>query len=288
MNVLRYLLIIIAINWLGCAFTQSNEAINCAMAYQKNVDSIYTTHTIESGQTEYWISFTASSPKIELRTYYNAIAPEFTSIKLYSGNCDSLFLIETKYNYSLGEKESFTSLLNLNQTYFIAFEIYSDSTSSFEAALNMKSLEEGPLMIVNGRDTTYCYYSTAPTHLECHEITVCSGDTLCFSAIDLVNTPDSMLLYIDEVYGNIGQIIYAPDSSEVCVIFPYSGNQTIIIWPYSPFAFGSIGINATFPYNNYLDAQGDTIGNISNYFYVNVIDSVPPGTNNASEGVPLS
>jgi hypothetical protein len=93
---MKYLRVVLSFIFLCCLVgirAQTIEATACSDAYQKNVDSIFSTHTVSEGQSEYWISFTAASSKIELITYYNASAPEFTAIKLYSGNCDSLFLI---------------------------------------------------------------------------------------------------------------------------------------------------------------------------------------------------
>lgn len=61
---MKYLRVVLSFSFLCCLVgirAQTIEAATCSDAYQKNVDSIYTTHTIESGQTEYWISFTAAS-----------------------------------------------------------------------------------------------------------------------------------------------------------------------------------------------------------------------------------
>jgi hypothetical protein len=286
---MKYLRVVLSFSFLCCLVgirAQTIEAATCSDAYQKNVDSIYTTHTIESGQTEYWISFTAASSRINFNTSLNSNAPIIDKVQLFSGSCSGLQLLEVDSLFSIGQSIEFQSNLSIGQQYLILIQVNSIDNGTLDACLTVKEFHEGPLVIVNSNgDTTYCTFEIPYHSFRCKDLTICSGDTLCFSATDTLGIFTTMGVFIHEVYGQIGEINYNSDSSEACVVFPYSGNQTIIVKPFILDNFNSLGFSANFPFDNQINAQGDSIGDYINYLNVNVIDSVPPGINNSSDGV---
>jgi hypothetical protein len=272
---------------------QTQESGTCQDAFDKTMDQkcLPTKHTILKGQTQYWLKFNATSSKIQFKTDLDGVAPIFSSIKLVSGNCNSNLTQEVDSNYTVGTTKEFTSSLIIGQTYFIVLDIESDYDAKFSSCIT-KSTHSGPLIIVNqDGDTTFCNFNTDPTlgnfnFLSCPSLTVCGGDTLCFSAIDTGNIPEIIMsMAIDSVYGQIGQITYNSDSTEACVVFPYSGLQTIIVWPYSLMEGQNPANHPNWPFNNLPSTNGEIHGDIDHYLEVLVVDSIPPGVSNNNSDI---
>ena len=244
----------------------------------------YSNHKIAVNQNEYWIQFTATNTTIELITAINGNQPTFNAVHLMQGDCLNPQILATDSSYTIGDTLSFTNTLIAGQNYFLRFDLSSNFLGDFDACI-VKSVSSGSITIVNDHgDSVICTYDTNNNspYLNCPEITLCVGESLCFSAIDFLPSNETMNMLVAAVYGNVGTITNNSDSTIACVNFPTVGSQTIFIFPYdSPIQYDLTQAGG-WPYNNYLDPiTGDSIGNISWYFNVNVVDQTPPATTNS-------
>lgn len=275
---------------------------NCSSPKLQQPDSSCTivNHTISNNQSEYWISFIATSKRIQFKTELNSISPIISSIDLIDGGCNNINVMESDNSFSIGDSISFVNNLIIGQTYFIRLNIVSTYVSSFDACVLEKSIQNGVFIFTNQNGISQtCAWSddTQNTVLpgdtiwgqmyHC-DLNFCVTDTICVSLlispsnIVPVNIADYQFVYVS---GNpFNSLNYNANHTETCFTFSSIG-ETIV---YAKEGYFPNSNSALFPYDNLYQNNGGSgvtwgwTGNCKYYMKLNVYDSTPPATSNTN------
>jgi hypothetical protein len=279
---------------------------SCSNPKIQQVDSfcVLDFNSVLANQSDYWISFTATSKRIQFNTSVNGVSPNITSIELIQGSCTNLQTLEIDSVYTIGDSISFDTNLDIGQTYLLKFNLSSTFSSSFDACLTQKSLQNGIFIFTdqNGNTQTCSWTDFVPNSIldgdsvwgqmyHC-DLNFCVTDTVCVTL--LINNVDSVPIFtadFDFVYafGNqFNSINYNSNFTEACFTFNSTGVTTV----YAANGYSSnTGNSLVFPYTNVFSNNNGSgtvwgwSGDCEYYMDLNVFDETPPGTYNTNSTI---
>lgn len=276
------------------SFSQTGSHATCldAQSIKPGSKCELSTHYIASGQDKYWISFIATSAKLQLITSANGQVPNLSDISLYTGDCASLQLLELDTSIYIGQTKEFVSNLTIGQEYFICLNISTSFECKIDFCVVEKILQYGTFFFTDQNGNTIsCGYSAGGANVvdsvlgyihECQNLNFCITDTICVTmsttvAPGQISYPDSFdLNYVLGI--PFSTITYNSDFTEACLTFNETGTTTTYLNPGYD--------NVTSFSNNYEYVGGGVnqwvwTGDVTSYMNIHVFETTPEAQTNS-------